>query len=195
MRKRTYLDGQMLIAMPGMGDARFDRTVIYMCAHNSSGAMGLIINKTAPLMFFSDLVGQLNISARKPAPAPPADIMNMAVLFGGPVEQNRGFVLHSKDYFAKDSSLSVQDDVALTATVEVLEAMVLGQGPRQAALALGYSGWVGGQLEDEIKRNGWLTCDADDELLFGTKHDAKYAMALAKIGVDPSMLSSEAGHG
>ena len=195
MAKRTYLDGQMLIAMPGIGDPRFERSVIYICAHNDSGAMGIIVNKTAPLMLFSDLVSQLNIPAAAEVHEPPPALMNLPVLFGGPVEQNRGFVLHSKDYFAANVSMGVQADVALTATVEVLEAMLKGVGPRQAALALGYSGWVGGQLEDEIKHNGWLTCEADEQLLFGFEYDAKYAHALGKIGVDPSMLSSEAGHG
>lgn len=185
----------MLIAMPGIGDPRFERSVIFMCAHNSSGAMGLIVNKAAPLMFFSDLVSQLNIPVLKDMASLPPDIVNLPVLFGGPVEQNRGFVLHSKDYFVKSASMAIRGNVALTATVEVLEALARGKGPNKVALALGYAGWVGGQLEDEIKHNGWLTCEPDEQLLFGIDHDAKYGHALSKLGVDPSMLSTEAGHG
>ena len=185
----------MLIAMPGIGDVRFERSVVYMCAHNSNGAMGIIINKVAPLMFFADLVSQLNLPGLEDVTSLPLELMTLPVLFGGPVEQNRGFVLHSKDYFSKSASMDISPDVALTATIEVLEAMAKGEGPTKVALALGYSGWVAGQLEDEIKHNGWLTCEADDQLLFGVDQDAKYAHALGKIGVDPSMLSSEAGHG
>lgn len=195
MASDIMLEGQILIAMPGIGDSRFQRSLVYLCAHSENGAMGLIINKVAPLMFFSDIVLQLNVRGLENAAALPQHLLNLPVLFGGPVEQNRGFVLHSRDYFSASSSLPIQDDIALTATVEILEAIARGEGPLKLLLALGYSGWVAGQLEDEMKHNGWLTCEPDDDLLFGTDQDSKYVRALHKIGVDPSMLSAEAGHG
>lgn len=156
--------------------------------------MGIIVNKTAPMMFFSDLVDQLKIvpSDEIRELAPP--VLNLPVLFGGPVEQFRGFVLHSTDYLSHSTSLPINDTVALTATVEILQAIARGNGPIKVMLALGYSGWVAGQLENEIQHNGWLHCEADDDLIFGTDNDGKYDRALRKIGVDPLMLSSESGH-
>lgn len=190
----TSLEGKMLIAMPGMEDSRFDKSVIFMCAHSENGAMGIIVNKVAPIMSFGDLAARLDVLPDSELALAPAEVMNMAVQFGGPVEPSRGFVLHTSDYFVADSSLPIGSGMALTATLDVLKAMATGQGPRQAMLALGYSGWAPGQLEDEIQRNGWLHCDADEELLFGHLHDIKYDHALRKIGVNPMMLSSDAGH-
>ena len=190
----NYLDGQILIAMPGMGDPRFDRSLIFMCAHSENGAMGIMINKTAPMMFFSDLVEQLKIVPNGEIRTLSESVLNMPVLFGGPVEQFRGFVLHSTDYFTQNTSLPIKNNVALTATVEILQAIARGDGPSKATLALGYSGWVAGQLENEMQQNGWLYCEADDDLLFGADNDGKYIRALKKIGVDPLMLSSESGH-
>lgn len=181
-----YMTGRFLIAMPSMMDDRFQRTVIYMCAHGPDGAMGLVINKPLDSITFPDLLEQLEI------PVPPAG-EGIDVLFGGPVETGRGFVLHSPDYM-HDATLVVDDDVALTATVDVLKAMANGSGPKQRLLALGYAGWESGQLDDEIKANGWLSVDADPKLLFDVDVDAKWAQAMAKIGIDPSMLSDEAGH-
>ena len=192
MTDGPYLDGQLLIAMPGMSDPRFDRSVIYMCAHSEQGAMGLIINKTTPMMSFGDLLAQLDILPGEAA-EPPHELMAMPVLYGGPVEQGRGFVLHTSDYFAANSSLPVSETIALTATVDILSAMAEGRGPERAILALGYSGWAPGQLENEIQNNGWLTCAADDELLFGINFDARYVAALRKLKIDPAMLSSESG--
>ena len=192
MTDGPYLDGQLLIAMPGMSDPRFDRSVIYMCAHSEQGAMGLIINKTTPMMSFGDLLAQLDILPGEAA-EPPHELMAMPVLYGGPVEQGRGFVLHTSDYFAANSSLPVSETVALTATVDILRAMAGGRGPERAILALGYSGWAPGQLENEIQNNGWLTCAADDELLFGINFDSRYVAALRKLKIDPAMLSSESG--
>jgi putative transcriptional regulator len=192
MTDGPYLDGQLLIAMPGMSDPRFDRSVIYMCAHSEQGAMGLIINKTTPMMSFGDLLAQLDILPGEAA-EPPHELMAMPVLYGGPVEQGRGFVLHTSDYFAANSSLPVSETIALTATVDILRAMAEGRGPERAILALGYSGWAPGQLENEIQNNGWLTCAADDELLFGINFDARYVAALRKLKIDPAMLSSESG--
>jgi len=181
-----YMTGRFLIAMPGMMDDRFQRTVIYMCAHGPDGAMGLVINKPLDSITFPDLLEQLEI------PVPPAG-EGIDVLFGGPVETGRGFVLHSPDYM-HDATLVVDDEVALTATVDVLKAMADGSGPKQHLLALGYAGWEGGQLDDEIKANGWLSVDADPKLLFDVDADAKWEQAMGKIGIDPSMLSDEAGH-
>jgi len=189
----SFLDGQLLIAMPGMSDPRFDRSVIYMCAHSEQGAMGLIINKAAPMMRFGDLLAQLDLLPDR-SPEPPPDLLAMPVLYGGPVEQERGFVLHSSDYKSGETSLTVSETVAITATVDILRDMARGKGPQRAILALGYSGWAPGQIEDEIQRNGWLTCEADDEIVFGLDFDARYLAALRKLGIDPAMLSSDSGH-
>ena len=194
MTSPKFLDGQILIAMPGMGDPRFDKSLIFLCAHSESGAMGIMVNKTAPMMFFSDLLDQLKIVPSGEIRELPASVLNLPVLFGGPVEQFRGFVLHSTDYFTQTTSLPINNGVALTATVEILQAIARGDGPSKVALALGYSGWVAGQLENEMQHNGWLFCDADDDLLFGSDNDGKYVRALRKIGVDPLMLSSDSGH-
>lgn len=193
MTKGPYLDGQLLIAMPGMSDPRFDRSVIYMCAHSEQGAMGIIINKTTPMMSFGELLAQLDLTGDEPLDPPP-ELMQMPVLFGGPVEQGRGFVLHTSDYFTADSSLPVADNIALTATVDILRAMAKGEGPQHAVLALGYSGWAPGQLENEIQHNGWLTCQADEELVFGLDFDDRYLAALRRLKIDPAMLSSDSGH-
>ena len=194
MSKRTYLDGQMLIAMPSMGDPRFDHSVVYLCAHSKNGAMGLIVNKVTPMMSFGDLVGRIELVDGADLAMATEELLNRPILFGGPVEPARGFVLHTSDYFTPDSSLPVTPKIALTATIDVLRAMARGEGPASASVALGYSGWAPGQLESEIQHNGWLHCAADEELLFGTAHELKYVLALRKIGVDPAMLSGEAGH-
>jgi len=189
----SYLDGQLLVAMPLMTDKRFARSVIYMCAHSDKGAMGLIINQRAPHISFRELLGQLNISTRDPDKVD-ADLIDISVHVGGPVETGRGFVLHSSDYYAADSTLAIDDSVSLTATVDILKAMAAGRGPGRAILALGYAGWRAGQLESEISANGWLHCPADAELLFDCALDQKYERALSKIGIDPSHLVSVAGH-
>ena len=194
MKKSSFLDGQMLIAMPGMSDPRFDRSVIFMCAHSDNGAMGIIVNKRAPMISFSELLERLDIMPQENRIRLPDDVQSMLVQFGGPVEPGRGFVLHTSDYFSADTSLPIDERVALTATLDILRAIAGGQGPRRSLLALGYAGWAPGQLEDEIQRNGWLSCAADEELLFGSDLDSKYVGALHKIGVDPAMLSSQAGH-
>ena len=194
MTKSPYLDGQLLIAMPSIGDSRFERTVIYMCAHSEQGAMGLIVNRVTPMMRFGDLVGQLDILPQDDASEPPPHVMDMPVLYGGPVEQSRGFVLHSSDYFIADSSLPVAGNIVLTATVDILRAMAQGRGPERAIIALGYAGWAPGQLENEIQHNGWLTCAADEHILFDLGFDERYTAALQKLKIDPAMLSSDAGH-
>jgi putative transcriptional regulator len=189
-----YLDGQMLIAMPIMTDKRFARSVIYMCAHSAEGAMGLIINQRAPHISFPELLGQLSIGASAPGDSMQPELIDMNVHVGGPVETGRGFVLHSADYFADDSTLPIDEGVCLTATIDILKAIAGGKGPDRAMLALGYAGWRAGQLESEIAANGWLHCPADLDLLFDRDLEQKYGRAMSKIGVDPSHLVSEAGH-
>ena len=192
--QRGFLDGQMLIAMPTMRDERFMRSVIYVCAHSSEGAMGIVVNHPAPDVTFPDLLVKLEVipAADRIQLPPSAGIIK--VLKGGPVETQRGFVLHSADFFIENSTLPIDDGICLTATLDILKAIARGDGPATAVLALGYAGWAAGQLETEIQANGWLHCAADSELIFGSDSGAKYEKALSKIGVDLGMLSSEAGH-
>ena len=181
------LKGQLLIAMPNMSDPRFERSVIYMCAHSSQGAMGIVINRLVHHINFPDLLEQLDIELS-------VEAQQIRVHFGGPVEASRGFVLHSADNFFDDATLSVSDDIALTASLNVLKAIAEGSGPRRSLLALGYAGWGPGQLDDEIQANAWLHAPADDELVFGSDLEAKWAAAVAKLGFDLSLLSGDAGH-
>jgi len=189
-----YLDGQLLIAMPVMSDPRFARSVIYMCAHSEDGAMGLIINQRASHISFPDLLERLGIISENDETAITDEVGRMSIHVGGPVETGRGFVLHSSDYFAEDSTLPIEDGVCLTATIDILKAIAAGNGPDRAILALGYAGWSPGQLESEIQANGWLSCPADPDIVFDPNLEAKYARALAKIGIDPSHLVSDVGH-
>lgn len=190
--KQGYLEGQLLIAMPSMSDKRFARSVIYMCAHSSEGAMGLIVNQQAN-MRLPGLLKQLGILPKGSKPVP-AELAAQAVHIGGPVETGRGFVLHSADYHAVNSTLKIDQSFSLTATIDILKAMASGRGPDRSMLALGYAGWAAGQLEDEIQANGWLHCPADPEIVFSSDLDAKYDRAISKIGIDLSHLVSEAGH-
>jgi len=189
-----FLDGQLLIAMPLMSDRRFARSVVYLCAHSEDGAMGLIINQRAPHISFPDLLERLGIVRSETEDDRSREILSMSIHVGGPVETGRGFVLHSSDYFANDSTLPIEDGVCLTATIDILKAIAAGEGPDQAILALGYTGWSPGQLENEIQANGWLNCPADPDLIFAPDVESKYARAFAKIGIDPSHLVSDAGH-
>ncbi|PWR19844.1 YqgE/AlgH family protein [Zavarzinia compransoris] len=179
------LEGKLLVAMPAIGDPRFERTVIYMCAHSPEGAMGLVVNKPADHISFTDLMSQLGIEIA-------TDIDGMRVLSGGPVETGRGFVLHSDDYH-QPTTMGVGEHVALTATIDILRAIATGDGPRRCLFALGYAGWGPGQLDEEIQANGWLHVDADTELLFSPNLEAKWARAIAKLGFDIAHLSAEAG--
>ena len=181
-----YLAGQLLIAMPGMRDPRFEKSVIYMCAHNADGAMGLVINRAMDTLTFPDMLEQLGIDVT--GAGPPINIH-----FGGPVESGRGFVLHSSDYL-QDATLIVDNDLALTATLDILKAIALGGGPLKSLLALGYAGWGPGQLDGEIKSNGWLNVAADPDLVFGDDLNGKWDRAMGKIGIDPRMLSEDSGH-
>ena len=180
-----YLTGQFLIAMPTMGDPRFERTVIYMCAHSADGAMGLVVNRVASEIDFPELLNQLEIETdgiKRPIP----------VLTGGPVETGRGFVLHSMDY-SQDSTLKVTDEVGLTATVDILRAIAEGEGPAKSLLTLGYAGWSSGQLDNEIQANGWLNVSSDTSILFDEDLNRKWDSAVRKVVIDPSFLSAEAG--
>ncbi|VVT29111.1 conserved hypothetical protein [Roseovarius sp. EC-HK134] len=180
------LTGKLLIAMPGMGDPRFAHSVVLLCAHSPDGAMGLIINKPTSDLRLRDLLEQLSI-------APTGQTRNLPVHFGGPVEHGRGFVLHDRGYQSTLTSLEVNEDFAMTATLDILEDLARGTGPDRALLALGYAGWGPGQLESELAENGWLTCDADMELVFDTPNRAKWEAALTRLGISPLMLSSDAG--
>ena len=191
----SYLDGQLLIAMPSMSDPNFARSVIYLCAHSEEGAMGLVINQHARDITFLGLMEQLDVVKEDDTNTETRQqFSDRAVLVGGPVEPNRGFVLHTTDYSGDDTTLEVRDEIGLTATLDVLRAMVTGDGPKRSLLALGYAGWSPGQLEDEIQANGWLHCEADKALVFDAPVDEKYERALASLGIDPGQLSSVAGH-
>ena len=181
-----FLDGKLLIAMPGMGDPRFDKAVVFMCAHSAEGAMGLIINKPARALKFDDLMTQLGIDWD-------GELASPKVHHGGPVEHGRGFVLHSRDYNSEGSSMKIGNDFGMTATLDILTDIALGKGPKRALLALGYTGWAPGQLEAELQANGWLIADVDAELVFASKDADKWQAAIEGLGIDPRMLSSEGG--
>jgi putative transcriptional regulator len=181
------LTGKLLIAMPGMGDLRFEHSVVFLCSYGDDGAMGLIINKPAEDVRLSHLLEQLDIS-----PTPPGQ--DMPVHFGGPVESARGFVLHSSEYASSLQSMPVSDEFSMTATLDILEDIATGSGPDKALMMLGYAGWGPGQLESEIALNGWLTADADANLVFDAADSEKWGAALQSLGVDPLTLSASAGH-
>lgn len=183
-----FLTGKCLIAMPGLEDAHFSRSVVYLCAHNEEGAMGLVINRPLNQLTFEDVLEQLHIPL-----APHADVDWIGVHAGGPVEAARGFILHSTDY-EQAATLRVNDAIALTATTDILRSIAAGEGPRHVFMTLGYAGWGAGQLDEEIKGNSWLTVDADVELLFLTSVERRWEVALQKLGIDPLMLSESVGH-
>jgi putative transcriptional regulator len=182
----SFLEGKLLIALPGMTDERFAQTVIYMCAHSAKGAMGIVINKPIPGLSFAEVLKQLQIDT-KPLTG------EFPILYGGPVETGRGFVLHSGDYEGSDSTLPVSEDISLTATLDILRALAEGRGPKQALFALGYAGWAPGQVETEFQRNGWLHCKADPSLVFGVDPEEKWRAALQRLGIGPSGLVADAG--
>ncbi|ABR59388.1 YqgE/AlgH family protein [Sinorhizobium medicae] len=192
IRERGFLDGQFLIAMPGMFDANFARTVIFVCAHSEDGAMGFILNRPQRLTF-PDVLLHLQLLDPDEVIRLPSTTREFQIQAGGPVETGRGFVLHSDDYLS-DSSIPVSDDICLTATLDIVRAISRGEGPVKATMLLGYAGWGPGQLEAEITQNGWLTCPAQEELIFSRNLDEKYDRALALMGVSPAMLSTDSGH-
>lgn len=181
-----YLTGQLLIAMPQMGDPRFSQTVIYLCAHTADGAMGIVINREIDNITFPGLLKQLDIEV-------PNVHDQIRVMFGGPVEPGRGFVLHSREY-VQESTLLIGEEVGLTATMDILRDMAKGAGPKQSLLALGYAGWAPGQLDNEIQANGWLHAPADGNLIFAEDVGSKWDRALAILGINSALLSGEAGH-
>ena len=189
-----YLDGQMLVAMPGMADDRFARAVIYLCAHSEEGAMGIVINRPAHKVRFPELLVQLEVIDSDQAIELPHQAGSMQVLKGGPVETGRGFVLHTNDFFIDNSTLPIDHGVSLTATIDILRAIARGCGPDRAVLALGYAGWSAGQLESEMQQNGWLNVPADPSLIFDDASDSKYERAVRHIGIDLGHLSAETGH-
>jgi putative transcriptional regulator len=189
-----FLTGMFLVAMPGMMDQRFDRAVIYLCAHSDDGAMGIIVNKPAEDIVFPELLQQLEIIPEKPSISLPSQAGNMKVLRGGPVETSRGFVLHSVPVEPIEGSVTAGDEIRLSATIDILKAIARGQGPDEAIFALGYAGWASGQLESEIQDNGWMICPLDRKVLFDQEFDTKYIRALGSLGIDPAMLSPLAGH-
>jgi putative transcriptional regulator len=182
-----FLAGRLLIAMPGIGDPRFERAVILMCAHSADNAMGVTVNHPLDGLSLGELLERLGVN-------PQVNRLQQAVLAGGPVDRERGFVLHTADYSTRDSTMPVSDDISLTPTREVLEAMAdADRRPRHSVLALGCATWGAGQLEQEIRENVWLACEADEAIVFGEDHETKWARALAKIGVRADHLSAQAG--
>jgi len=182
----SFLEGKLLIAMPGMPDPRFEKSVIFMCAHSAKGAMGLIVNKPIGGLSFRELMGKFKIDVA-------GGTRNTPVMFGGPVQIGRGFVLHSSDYGSNPATLAVTGDISLTATTDILEAISQGRGPSRSILALGYAGWGEGQIESEILANGWLHCDADTDLVFDTDYESMWQTAIGRLGANISGLSAEAG--
>ena len=192
MYKNGFLNGQLLIAMPGMADGNFTRTVVYICAHSGEGAMGIVLNQLQTVVL-PDLLQQLGVIAEVEAIHLPRSVRMLKVRNGGPVEQARGFVLHSDDYMC-ESTVRVAEGICLTATVDVLHALSKGFGPTYALVALGYAGWGPGQLEAEINANDWLTGPATRSILFDCETKNQYERCLAQIGVDPGRLIRQAGH-
>ena len=177
--------------MPGMVDETFAGTVVYLCEHNEKGALGLVINKPIDIKL-KNLFEKVELALDR------SEFAEQPVFFGGPVQTERGFVLHDKleeGHGPYNSTLSIPGGLAMTTSKDVLEAMACGTGPRRVLITLGYSGWQAGQLEDELGRNGWLTVDADPKVIFDTPIGERYERAVSLLGFDPAMLSQEAGHG
>lgn len=187
------LKGQLLVATPDMSDERFSETVVYLVAHGDDGAMGLVVNKAVPDMDLLDILSEVDMGDAVDEIRVPEHLLNQNVLQGGPMDASRGFVLHSADYFRDGNSFAVDEDICLTATLDVLRAMMDGTGPAHSLLALGYCGWSAGQLEQELRQNGWLTVGRSDELLFQTPIDKRYDAALAALGVTRATLSPHSG--
>ena len=190
----SSLAGQFLIAMPGMTDKRFARSVIYMCVHSEDTAMGIVINKLADNISFSELLEHLELDGLPDQGDEVHELADMHVHFGGPVEPGRGFVLHTPDFQTRKRTLAVEKEICLTATVDILKAIAQGKGPSRSLLALGYAGWAGGQLEAEIRANGWLHCSADADIVFDPVLERKYERALKMIGIDEGYLVSASGN-
>ena len=187
--KEGYLTGKLLLAMPSMTDPRFHRSVIYMCNHDASGAMGLVVNHMVKDLGFADILKELPLKSE--ITIDPASL-SIPVMVGGPVDSGRGFLLHSSD-FHEQQTINVDDDFSVTATLDIIRAIAKGEGPDEKLFILGYAGWTAGQLEEELQHNAWLVTDADPELIFDVSHEEKWAQAVGKLGFDPAMLSGDAG--
>jgi putative transcriptional regulator len=183
---RGFLTGKLLIAMPYLPDPRFNQSVIYVCGHDETGAMGLVVNKPLYTVTFKELIEQMNLPAHN-------DMPDFPIHYGGPVEIGRGFVLHTIDYLT-ETSVIINGEFALTATLEVLRAMSSGRGPKNTILALGYVGWDEQQLEKEIQENGWIVIEPTPELVFSDDFDDMWRSAMLSIGVDPNNITLDAGH-
>ncbi len=186
---QNYLIGKLLIAMPAMGDPRFDRAVIFICSHDEGGAMGLVINHALPGIDFGDLVKQLKVESDIKVSF---EKMELPVMYGGPVESARGFLLHSGD-FTHDETMQINPLYGVTGTLDALKDVAQGKGPENLMFILGYAGWEAGQLESEIIQNVWLITEPDEELMFTANHQTKWTQAVGKLGIDPAMLSVETG--
>lgn len=184
------LAGKFLLAMPGMGDPRFHKAVVLVCAHDDNGAMGLVINNTLPGIGMAALLKQLNIVADNPAAEDSA--LDIPVMNGGPVENARGFILHSSEFRQADT-IRISEDISVTGTIDALRAVAAGNGPKEMIFILGYSGWTAGQLDQEIQDNAWLVFDADPAVIFDTRAEQKWDAVIRKMGIDPAMLSSNMG--
>jgi len=182
-----FLSGRMLIAMPGIGDPRFERSVVFLCAHDEEHAIGLAVNRPVDGLTLESLFEKIGVDK------PIRRVADEPVLMGGPVERERGFVLHTDDYICNGVSMPVMEGLALTTTRDVLQAMSGVQAPRKSFLALGYAGWGPGQLDREVRESVWLVCEPDESLLFGDDHEHKWSLALEKLGVSAAMLSMEGG--
>lgn len=181
-----YLAGKLLLAMPGMGDPRFHKAVIFVCAHDEQGAMGLVVNRPLPDLSMTALYKQLHIEAQ-------ADKNRaITVMGGGPVETARGFFLHSPD-FEQPDTVKIDKTFSVTGTVDAMKAVAAGDGPEKMLFMLGYAGWGAGQLDAELQQNAWLTADPDPALIFATSPEDKWDRAVHKLGINPAMLSAEAG--
>ena len=181
-----YLAGHLLVATPLINAGCFQKSVVYIFAHNAEGAMGLIINQPLELVNYAALIEGMDLPDHAAA-------KELPVYFGGPMDRSRGFVIHTTDYY-KDFSLVRTNDLAVTASAGILQDIVQGKGPRQAALVVGYAGWTAGQLEQEIEQNSWLSVPATSQLMFGTENDLKWATASKSVGVDMAFFSTTVGH-
>ncbi len=187
---KNFLTGRLLLAMPGIGDPRFHKAVIFMCAHDQNGAMGLVINSRVPGIDLSTLLLQLGINPESNIAQGPS---SRPVMSGGPVESARGFVLHTSDFMQPDT-VRVDDTLCVTGTIDALRAIAGGRGPRDMLFILGYAGWSAGQLDREIHDNAWLVADAGEGIVFRTDPEHMWDKAIATLGINPAMLSGAAGH-
>ena len=188
------LKGQFLVAMPAMGDERFHESVIYVVGHGDEGAMGLMVNQPLEDLKFVDVLEELGISKPDEGIKVPSRIREREVLRGGPVQRGRGFVLHTPDYFREENSYAVNDEICLTATLDVLKSMAFHDKPSDAVFALGYCGWAPGQLENELAQNAWLTVQAKPEVIFDLPAEKRLPAAMELLGIDFATLSDQAGH-